>query len=62
MKAKKKRFYVEPCDNLGSIQPPPPRDRTWVVIDRSTAHTVASFDRRSDARAEATSLNNETPT
>lgn len=55
----KKRYYVEPCDNQGSIDPPPPRDRTWVVIDRQTGHTVASCDARKDARDEASRRNAE---
>lgn len=53
----RKRFFVEPCDNLGSVTPPPPRDRTWVVRDRNSGHQVAEYDRRSDAREEATRRN-----
>jgi len=53
----KTRYYVEPCDNLGSIDPPPPRDRTWIVRDRKTGHQISEHDRRADARAEARQLN-----
>jgi len=54
----KKRYYVEPVDNLGSVNPPPPRDRTWAVMDRETGYTHSEHDRRTDARAEAARLNN----
>jgi len=57
--APKKRFYVEPCDNLGSLKPAPLRDRTWIVRDRATGQQVAEFDRRTDARTEATRRNQE---
>jgi hypothetical protein len=54
----KKRYFVEPCDNLGSISPPPQRDRTWIVRDRATGQQVSEYDRRADARAEVDRLNN----
>jgi len=57
-----KRYYVEPCDNLGSLNPPPPRDRTWIVRDRSTGQQVSEYDRRADARVEAERLNTTTAT
>jgi hypothetical protein len=57
-RAAKQRYSVEPCDNLGSISPPPPRDRTWIVRDRETGQQVSEHDRRADARAEAVRLNN----
>lgn len=60
MSASKPRYFVEPCDNLGSITPPPPRDRTWIVRDRQTGQQESEHDRRADARAEAARLN--TPT
>ncbi|HSX21532.1 MAG TPA: hypothetical protein VLE97_02005 [Gaiellaceae bacterium] len=53
----KKRYCVEPCDNLGTIDPPPPRDRMWIVRDRQTGHQHSEHDRRDDARAEASRLN-----
>jgi hypothetical protein len=53
----KKRYYVEPIDNLGSLQPAPPRDRTWAVCDRSTGQQCSEHDRRDDARVEAHQLN-----
>jgi hypothetical protein len=52
-----KRYYVEPCDNLGTVTPPPPRDRTWLVMDRQTGQQVAEFDSRILARHEAAQLN-----
>lgn len=53
-----KRYYVRACDNDGSVDPPPPRDRTWDVIDRETDGTVtADFYTRADARVEAAKLN-----
>lgn len=54
-----KRYYVEPADNLGTLTGPtaPPRDRTWIVMDRATGHTHSEHDRRSDARTEAQRLN-----
>jgi hypothetical protein len=54
------RYFVEPCDNLGSLNPPPPRDRTWIVRDRQTGQQQSEHDRRADARADAARLN--TPT
>ncbi len=56
----KPRYFVEPCDNLGSLNPPPQRDRTWIVRDRQTGHQESEHNRRADARAEARRLN--TPT
>lgn len=53
-----KRYFIEPCDNLGTVTPAPPRDRTWLVMDRQTGHQVAEFDKRTNARAEAACLNN----
>ena len=53
----KKRYFVEPCDNLGSLNPPPPRDRTWIVRDRQTSQQHSEHDRRADARAEAARQN-----
>lgn len=53
----KHRYYVSPLDNLGSVEPKPPRDRTWVVMDRKTDTCVAEFDTRREARNEAKSLN-----
>lgn len=62
-RAVKKRYAVEPCDNLGSLSPPPPRDRTWIVRDRETGHQIAEFHSRVRARAEAHRLNiNTVPT
>jgi hypothetical protein len=55
----RKRYYVEPIDNLGTLDPPPPRDRTWIVRDRETGFQHSEFDRRADARAEADRLNAE---
>lgn len=57
----KKRYVVEPCDNCGSLSPPPPRDRTWEVVDthqgrRSVASGITS---RILAREEARRLNEE---
>lgn len=49
----KKRYYVAPLDNLGTVDPPPPRDRTWCVMDRATGGTVADCETRTEARAEA---------
>jgi hypothetical protein len=54
---KMKRYYVEPCDNCGTVTPAPPRDRTWLVMDRQTGSQVSEHDKRSDARAEAAQLN-----
>jgi hypothetical protein len=53
----KKRYHIEPCDNLGTVTPPPPRDRTWIVRDRATGHQQSEHDRRADARADADRLN-----
>lgn len=53
-----KRYFIEPCDNCGTVTPAPPRDRTWLVMDRQTHSQVAEFDKRLDARAEAARLNN----
>lgn len=50
-------YYVEACDNLGTLDPPPPRDRTWIVMNRVTGHQHSEHDRRADARAEANRLN-----
>jgi hypothetical protein len=58
----KPRYFVEPCDNLGALTPPPPRDRTWIVRDRQTGQQVSEYDRRSDARVEAVRLNTATAT
>ena len=55
----KTRYYVEPCDNLGTLDPAPPRDRTWIVRDRETGFQAAEHDRRADARAEAAHRNQE---
>jgi hypothetical protein len=52
-----KRYFIEPCDNLGTVTPPPPRDRTWIVMDRATKQQHSEHDRRIDARAEADRLN-----
>jgi hypothetical protein len=52
-----KRYYVEAVDNLGSLDPAPPRDRTWAVVDRETSHQQSDHTRRADARAEAHRLN-----
>jgi hypothetical protein len=51
------RYGVDPIDNLGDVDPPPPRDRTWGVVDRIEGEYVAEFDRRVDARAYARQLN-----
>lgn len=56
----RKRYFVEPCDNLGSVTPAPPRDRTWIVRDRETNQQVSEHNRRDDARAEADQLNTAT--
>jgi hypothetical protein len=57
MKKPAKRYYVEPCDNLGSVSPAPPRDRTWIVRDRETGHQQSEHHSRILARAEAERLN-----
>ena len=51
------RYAVEPCDNLGSVDPAPPRDRTWIVRDRQTGQQHSEHARRADARAAARHLN-----
>jgi hypothetical protein len=61
LKASKRRYAVEACDNLGTVDGLR-RDRTWVVVDRQTirqerAIVVAEFDRRTDARDECERLN-----
>ena len=53
----KKRYHVEPIDNLGGVDPAPPRDRTWAVVDRTTGQQCSEHDRRAEARAEAHQLN-----
>jgi hypothetical protein len=53
----KKRYYIEPIDNLGTLDPAPPRDRTWAVMDRATNQQHSEHDRRTEARAEAAQLN-----
>lgn len=59
----KKRYYVEPLDNCGTLDPPPPRDRTWSVMDRGPnrdydpPHCFADYEKRADARTEADRLN-----
>lgn len=55
----KKRYYVCPLDNCGTVDPPPPRDRTWTVIDRQTDGCVGDFFTRTEARAYCAELNNQ---
>ena len=60
----KKRFFVVPCDNCGALTDsegnPPPRDRTWDVIDRTTDAVVfANCYTRTEARKEAARLEAE---
>lgn len=55
----KKRYYVTPLDNLGTVDPPPPRDRTWCVMDRETDGCVGDYVTRAEARAEALRLNTQ---
>lgn len=61
------RYVVRAIDNCGTLDPPPPRDRTWVVFDRGVAALdgdggqdpgqVAEYDTRRQAREEARRLN-----
>lgn len=51
-----KRYKVDPCDNLGSVEGLK-RDRTWCVVDRETGRTVSEHDSRAVARVEARTLN-----
>lgn len=53
----RRRYYVDACDNGGSVEPAPPRDRTWLVMDRDRGQQVAEYDTRSRAREEAARLN-----
>lgn len=53
----KRRYTVQPCDNCGTVEPKPPRDRTWLVWDRETDSQVDEKDTRREARAEAKRLN-----
>lgn len=60
----KKRFFVQPCDNDGSLTDsdgkPPPRDRTWDVIDRVTNQAVfINCYTRKEARDDAARRNAE---
>ena len=51
------RYSARPCDNEGTLDPPPPRDRTWDVHDRQADSCVAGFDTREEARVYARGLN-----
>lgn len=53
----RQRYYVGPCDNGGDVEPAPPRDRTWLVVDRNDGQQAAEYDTRSRAREEAARLN-----
>ena len=62
--SKLKRYYVVPCDNQGTLTDsegnPPPRDRTWDVMDRVTGSSVfINCYTRKEARAEAARRNAE---
>lgn len=58
-----RRYYVEACDNGGTLDPAPPRDRTWLVCDRTKpmehggCESVADFYTRKDARDLCRKLN-----
>ena len=53
-----KRYYVRACDNDDNLEPAPPRNRTWDVIDRKTDGVVCSdLYTRAQARKEAARLN-----
>lgn len=65
-RSRRPRFYVAPCDNDGTLTDndgnPPPRDRTWDVVDRNTNAVVyANSYTRREARVEADRLNQENP-
>lgn len=51
------RYVVRPIDNCGTVEPPPPRDRTWAVYDRLLEQQAAEYDTRNNAREEAARLN-----
>lgn len=52
------RYYVDPCDNLDTLDPPPPRQRTWLVLDRLQGGAqVAEYNTRREAREEVRRLN-----
>ena len=52
------RYFVSPCDNFDTIDPAPPRQRTWLVLDRARNNEqVAEHHTRQRAREEARRLN-----
>ena len=54
-------FRALPCDNLGDVDPAPPRDRTWDVARRDPRDgswaCFTTYERREDARRLARALN-----
>jgi hypothetical protein len=66
VRSRRPRFYVAPYDNDDTLTDnagnPPPRDRTWDVVDRDTNAVVyANCYTRREARVEADRLNQEKP-
>lgn len=53
------RYVVRPIDNDGTLDPPPPRDRTWAVYDRELKQYLGDHYTRRGAREEAVTLNAE---
>jgi hypothetical protein len=51
-----RRFVVRPSDDGGSIADRK-RERTWDVVDRTDDTCVGNYDRRADARREASDRN-----
>ena len=52
----KRRYYVSPCDDLGSLGDQR-RQRTWDVVDRVRKAIVSNHDKRIWAREQAEKLN-----